>query len=45
MSNKEAVTEYLAEHPRTIGILFAMFLLVSQAGSVVAGNSGATAGP
>lgn len=45
MSNKEAVTEYLAEHPRTIGILFAMFLLVSQAGNVAAAGTGGTAGP
>lgn len=31
---------YLAENPRMIGVLFTVLLLLSQAGSVVAGNNG-----
>lgn len=41
---RETVTEYLAEHPRMMGVLFAAGLLVVQAGSVAAnvttGNNG-----
>jgi len=36
MSAKDDMTEYLAQHPRLIGGLFAMVLLVSQAGSAAA---------
>lgn len=35
---------YLAEHPKMTGVLFTILLLLSQAGSVAAGNS-AIAGP
>jgi hypothetical protein len=36
---------YLAEHPRMIGALFTMTLLLSQAGNAAAGAVGGTAGP
>jgi len=36
MSEQSEITEYLAQHPRMIGGLFAMVLLVSQAGSAAA---------
>ena len=36
---------YLADHPRMIGVLFTMMLLLSQAGAVAAGEASATAGP
>lgn len=40
------ITEYLAQHPKMIGVLFTVTLLLSQAGSVVANSSGtATPGP
>lgn len=39
------ITAYLADNPRMIGILFTIFLLLSQAGTVAAGNGGITAGP
>lgn len=46
MSNTDSkITAYLAENPRMIGILFTIFLLLSQAGTVVAGNGGVTSGP
>jgi hypothetical protein len=35
MSNN-TITAYLAENPRMIGVLFTMFLLLSQAGNVAA---------
>ena len=33
------ITAYLAENPRMIGVLFTMFLLLSQAGNAAASNS------
>lgn len=35
------LTEYLAEHPRMIGVLFTLVLLLTQAGTVAA-NCGST---
>lgn len=43
MSENDAVTEYLAENPQMVGALFTMCLLLSQAGTVAAGN-GSTLG-
>lgn len=40
-----SMQKYLANHPRMIGVLFSMVLLLSQAGSAVAGGTSATAGP
>jgi hypothetical protein len=39
------LTAYLKDNPRMMGVLFTAMLLLSQAGSVVAANSGGTAGP
>lgn len=33
------LTEYLTNHPRMIGVLFTITLLLSQAGAVSASNS------
>jgi len=46
MSDSKAVAEYLAEHPKMTGVLFTMTLLLTQAGSALAGANGAgVAGP
>ncbi|ELY75974.1 DUF7503 family protein [Natrinema pallidum] len=39
MSAKNSMKDYLAQNPRMIGALFTMFVLLSQAGTVVAGSS------
>lgn len=44
-SNSSSMAAYLAEHPKMIGVLFTMMILLSQAGSVVAGGAGTTVGP
>lgn len=38
-----AATKWLAENPKMMGVLFTLFVLLTQAGSVVAGR--ASAGP
>ena len=38
------MAEFLAEHPKLMGVLFTAFVLLTQAGSVAATNSG-IAGP
>lgn len=35
-----SVRSFLVDHPRMMGALFAMVLLVSQTGTVAAGNGG-----
>lgn len=45
MSDDNTVRSYLAAHPKMTGVLFAMLLLLSQAGTVMAGNQGVTPGP
>lgn len=44
MSDETSMKAYLADHPRMIGVLFTMTLLLSQAGAVAAGGSN-IAGP
>jgi hypothetical protein len=39
------IAAYLAEHPRMIGVLFTMMLLLTQAGNVAAGNNVTVIGP
>ncbi|MFB6122153.1 MAG: hypothetical protein ABEJ78_01670 [Haloferacaceae archaeon] len=39
------VATYLKENPRMMGVLFTALLLLSQAGTVAAGNGGGVAGP
>ena len=43
MLDDNKAVAWLAEHPKMTGVLFTMMLLLSQAGSVVAG--GGAAGP
>lgn len=45
MSRNEAISAYLAEHPKMTGALFTLVLLLSQAGTVVAANGSANPGP
>jgi len=45
MSDNDSLTAYLADHPRMIGALFTLLLLVSQAGSAAANGAQATPGP
>ncbi|WP_313695089.1 DUF7503 family protein [Halorarum halobium] len=44
MPENTAMAAFLAEHPKLIGALFTMTLLLSQAGAVAA-NGSSTAGP
>ncbi|WP_199722987.1 hypothetical protein [Halobellus sp. Atlit-38R] len=45
-NDTNAVAQYLADHPRAMGVLFTAVLLLSQAGAVAAGaNHGAISGP
>ncbi|UIO99044.1 hypothetical protein Hbl1158_10925 [Halobaculum sp. CBA1158] len=39
------MSAWLSEHPRMMGALFTLVLLLSSAGSAVAANVSATAGP
>ena len=39
------ISSYLEEHPRMIGVLFTAFLLLSQAGSALAGSGTTIQGP
>ena len=39
------IAAYLAEHPRMIGVLFTMMLLLTQAGNVAASNANTLTGP
>jgi hypothetical protein len=41
----DTLAAYLAEHPKLTGVLFTMMLLLSQAGTVLAGAGSSTAGP
>ncbi|WP_438267689.1 DUF7503 family protein [Halorussus limi] len=45
MPETEDITGWLAEHPRTMGALFTLILLLSQVGNVAAGSAGARFGP
>ena len=42
---ESSITQYLSEHPRMLGGLFTVLLLLTQAGTVAAGTSATTAGP
>jgi hypothetical protein len=39
------IASFLAEHPRMIGVLFTMMLLLTQAGNVAAGGGHTLIGP
>lgn len=45
MSDQSKLADYLAAHPRKIGIVFTMFLLLSQTGNAAAGWAVTTGGP
>ena len=45
MSDNDSLTAYLADHPRMIGALFTILLLVSQAGSAAANGAQTVPGP
>jgi hypothetical protein len=40
MSENANMADFLKNHPRFSGVLFTLFLLLTQAGSAVAGNAG-----
>ena len=40
--SKSQIRTFFAEHPRLMGVLFAACILLSQAGTAVAGNGGGT---
>jgi hypothetical protein len=44
-AEEKRLTDYLYNHPRMMGALFTLVLLLSQAGSAVAGDSGCVCGP
>lgn len=39
------ITRYLKNHPRMIGVMFSILLLISQAGTVAAANGALFMGP
>ena len=43
--NKAKAVEFLAEHPKMIGVLFTTLLLLAQAGGVMAGAGETYSGP
>ncbi|WP_255359090.1 hypothetical protein [Haladaptatus sp. R4] len=42
---RQEVAKYLEQHPRMIGVLFMMTLLMMQTAPVLAGGGGASQGP
>jgi hypothetical protein len=38
-------SQFLSDHPRMIGVLFTMLVLLSSAGSAAAGNASVISGP
>lgn len=45
MSSTNSLKSYLADHPRMIGALFTILMLLSQSGVVAAGGNQAQPGP
>ena len=45
MSDDQELTAYLTDHPRMIGVLFVMMMLLTQAGNAAAGVATTTGGP
>jgi hypothetical protein len=43
--SESAIAQYFAKHPRMLGGLFTVLLLLTQVGTVAAGTSATTAGP
>lgn len=44
-SGAESMKDYLADHPRLIGALFTILLVLSQSGAVFAAGTTANPGP
>lgn len=44
-SPTDSMKDYLADHPRMIGALFTILLLLSQASAAIAGGTTANPGP
>lgn len=45
MSEDNSIKSIVTEHPRLVGVLFTLMLLLSQAGTVAAGSQGVVTGP
>ena len=45
MSESNDMKAYLSQHPKMIGALFTLILLISQAGTALAGHASALNGP
>jgi hypothetical protein len=45
MADSQNITEWLAEHPRMMGALWMMTLLLAKSGGAIAGGANAKAGP
>jgi hypothetical protein len=43
--SESSIAEYFAEHPRMLGGLFTVLLLLTQVGNVAAGSSATISGP
>lgn len=43
--SESQLASHLAQHPRMIGVLFTMLLLLTQAGNAAAGNTVSVGGP
>lgn len=45
MADTENITEWLAEHPKMMGALWMIVLLLAESGNTVANSGGVRAGP
>ena len=43
--SKSSVAQYFAEHPRMLGAMFTILLLLTQVGNAAAGSSASVSGP
>ena len=43
--SESALAEYFAEHPRMLGALFTILMLLTQVGTVAAGSNSTLTGP
>lgn len=44
-THRNRFTDWLADHPRIMGVLFVTLVLLAKAGTAVAGNNSGIAGP
>lgn len=45
LDSESTASEFLRDHPRFMGALFTLLLLLSQSGSAIAGHTSTVAGP